>query len=212
MNAPGLRSSAREPRSQARERLIAITEQLVDEGMAFSAISIERLTREAGMPRTRFYNYFDDKADLLLAWFELARADIERAAAGWSGLDRITSKDQLRKVLRNLLDAHRARRSLFAAMSEGAPADGRLQLAFEDLLATVSDGLAGHIERGQREGWIDASLPGHGAAEWLIWGWERNASMVSDGADQLDFARSLDGFTSFVWGVLYKSTSDIVSE
>lgn len=211
MSSPGVRAPSRELRAQARVRLIAIAERLVDGGLAFSAISVERLTREAGMPRTRFYSYFDDKADLLLAWFDSARPEIEHAAAKWSGLERITSKQQLHSALRELLEAHRVRRSLFAAMSEGGPADPRVQAAYEELLSTVAAGLRGHIERGQREGWIDSGLLSAGTADWLIWGWERNASMVSDGAGEAEFTRSLDGFTSFVWGALYRSAADTVS-
>jgi AcrR family transcriptional regulator len=198
-------------RAQARVRLVAITEQLVDAGLAFSAISVERLTREAGMPRTRFYTYFDDKADLLLAWFDAGRPEIEDAAAKWTSLTPVTSKEQLRLVLSELLEAHRVRRSLFAAMSEGGPTDPRLQSAYEELLRVVSSGLRKHIERGQREGWIVSGLLSAATAEWLVWGWERNASMVSDGADEAEFARSLDGFTSFVWGVLYRFAADTVS-
>ena len=204
-----MRASSREPRSQARARLIALTERLVDAGLVFSAISVERLTREAGMPRTRFYNYFDDKADLLLAWFDVARPEIEHAAAGWSGLARVTSREQLRDVLRELLEVHRARRSLFAAMSEGGTTDPLLQSAYEELLQTIAAGLREHIERGQREGWVDSGLLSGGTADWLIWGWERNASMVSDRAGDIEFARSLDGFTSFVWGVLYRTANTL---
>jgi AcrR family transcriptional regulator len=205
MSAPGVPAPSRELRAQARVRLIAIAERLVDEGLAFSAISVDRLTREAGMPRTRFYNYFDDRADLLLAWFDAARPEIEHAAAKWSGLAGVTSEQQLRVVLRELVDAHQARRSLFAAMSEGGPTDPRLQAAYEDLLRTIAAGLRQHIERGQQEGWIDPGLLGPGTAEWLVWGWERNASMVSDRAGEAEFAKSLDGFTSFVWGALYRT-------
>jgi TetR/AcrR family transcriptional regulator, ethionamide resistance regulator len=212
VNAPGVQAQSRESRSQARGRLIAIAEQLVDAGTAFSTISVDRLTRKAGMPRTRFYNYFDDKADLLLAWFELARADIERAADSWFGLARVTAKEQLRQVLRELLDVHRVRRSLFAAMSEGAPADARLRAAYDELLRVVALGLSEHIRRGQREGWVEPGLLSEGTADWLVWGWDRNASMVSDAADRIEFARSLDGFTSFVWGVLYKSVAGTAFE
>jgi TetR/AcrR family transcriptional regulator, ethionamide resistance regulator len=211
VSTPGAPAPSRELRPQARLRLIAITERLVEEGLAYSAISVERLTREAGMPRTRFYSYFDDKADLLLAWFDSARHEIEHAAAKWSGLTEVVSKQQLRSVLRELLEAHRARRSLFAAMSEGGPADPRLQSAYEDLLRTVASGLREHIVRGQREGWIDSGLLSAGTADWLIWGWERNASMVSDWAAEVEFAKSLDGLTSFVWGALYRAAADTLS-
>lgn len=198
---------SRELRSQARLRLIAIAEGLVDGGLAYSAISVERLTREAGMPRTRFYSYFDDKAELLLAWFDSARREIEDAAAKWSGLQRVNSREQLRSVLCELVEAHRVRRSLFAAMSEGGPTDPRLQSAYEELLQAVASALREHIERGQRGGWVDLGLLSAGTADWLIWGWERNASMVSDWATDAEFARSVDGFTSFVWGALYRGTA-----
>jgi TetR/AcrR family transcriptional regulator, ethionamide resistance regulator len=200
----GVRASPRESRPEARIRLVAIAERLVDEGLAFSGISVERLTREAGMPRTRFYNYFDDKVDLLLAWFDSARPEIEQAAAKWSALTRVNSEQQLHAVLRELLEAHRGRRSLFAAMSEGGPTDPRLQAAYDELLRTIAAGLREHIERGQREGWADPGLLSAGTADWLVWGWDRNASMVSDWAAEPELAQSLNGFTSFVWGALYR--------
>jgi TetR/AcrR family transcriptional regulator, ethionamide resistance regulator len=198
---PGAR---REPRAEARARLVAAAERLVERGEPFSMISIERLTSEADMPRTRFYNYFDDRHELLVLWLERAKADVLAAARGWWALTAAPTKPELEAIFRTLLEAHRRHRHLFAAVSEAMATDERTEGELGELMRLVIAGLQAHIERGQRAGWIDAALLAPESAAWIAWGWERNASLIADPADAAGFERSLRGLTDFVWAALYR--------
>jgi len=48
-----------------RRRLLEVVQQLLDEGESFTEMSVERLVSEAGISRSTFYVYFEDKGDLL---------------------------------------------------------------------------------------------------------------------------------------------------
>lgn len=198
--------SERAPRTEARARLVAAAERLVERGEPFSTISIERLTGEAGMPRTRFYNYFDDRHELLVVWLERAKADVLTAARAWWDLTAAPTKPELEVIFRTLLRAHRRHRHLFAAISEAMATDERTESELGELMRLVVTELQAHIERGQRDGWIDATLLAPESAAWIAWGWERNASLIADPADAAGFERSLRGFTDFVWAALYRAT------
>lgn len=194
----------REPRQAARARLLEAAEHLVDgDKLPFSEISIDRLTREVGMPRTRFYNYFDDKNELLLAWLEQGEVQTAAAARRWCELTAKPTRDELEDILRTMLEVHRRHRAMFGAVSETVMTDPDLSIAFQQIVRVVIDGLREHIMRGQDQGWVDPTLPPHETAAWLVWGWERNAAVYSDSADPTGFEQSLRGFTDFVWSGIY---------
>src|SRR4051794_34010288 len=58
-------SSRAERRDNIRRRLLAVLENLLDKGENFTEVSVERLVSEAGISRSTFYVYFEDKGDLL---------------------------------------------------------------------------------------------------------------------------------------------------
>jgi AcrR family transcriptional regulator len=63
------RSGRARRRDQVRARILEIVERRLREGEAFSEISVGRIVAEAGISRTTFYVYFEDKTDLLRRWY-----------------------------------------------------------------------------------------------------------------------------------------------
>ena len=70
-------------RDELRGRLLDVVERLLGEGETFTEISVERMVAEAGIARSTFYVYFEDKGDLLEAWFGDITAELRTAAADW---------------------------------------------------------------------------------------------------------------------------------
>src|SRR5882757_6677085 len=54
-------------KSEIEERLSQAIDVLVTEGEKFTELSVERLVNQAGMARSTFYVYFEDKGALLRA-------------------------------------------------------------------------------------------------------------------------------------------------
>jgi len=70
-------------RDEIAGRLFEIVERLLEEGSAFSEISVEQLITEAGIARSTFYVYFEDKGALMVDLMDRATQDIGAAASDW---------------------------------------------------------------------------------------------------------------------------------
>jgi AcrR family transcriptional regulator len=68
---PGPRAARR---AATTEQILAATDELLAEGEGFAGLSVEQITERAGISRTAFYDYFDDKRELLTKL--IARADL----------------------------------------------------------------------------------------------------------------------------------------
>ena len=86
-------------RDDVRRRLLAVVEELLMRGESYAEISVERLVSEAKLSRSTFYVYFEDKGDLLRAWFAQVIEELEDAAGRWWGLDGTATKADLRAAL-----------------------------------------------------------------------------------------------------------------
>src|SRR3954469_4925475 len=94
------RSASRESRrDELRVRLLEVVERLLAEGEGFTEISVERLVAEAGMARSTFYVYFEDKGDLLRAWFAEITDELRGAASTWWQLRTAPSYEAVRAAL-----------------------------------------------------------------------------------------------------------------
>ena len=70
-------------REEVEAKLLAAVERLLESGESYTEISVERLAREAGVARSTFYVYFNDKGHLLQKLTEDVIADFLVAASGW---------------------------------------------------------------------------------------------------------------------------------
>jgi AcrR family transcriptional regulator len=83
-------------RDEIAGRLFEIVERLLEEGSAFSEISVEQLITEAGIARSTFYVYFEDKGALMVDLMDRATQDIGAAASDWFELPATATRDDLR--------------------------------------------------------------------------------------------------------------------
>src|SRR6516165_8477501 len=94
--------SRAERREEIARRLFVIVERLLAEGFAFSEISVEQLITEAGIARSTFYVYFEDKGALLVELMDRATQEIGAAASDWFELPPTATRKDLRKALSGL--------------------------------------------------------------------------------------------------------------
>jgi AcrR family transcriptional regulator len=164
---------------------------------------VERLVSEAQLSRSTFYVYFQDKGDLLRAWFTEIEAEIASAARDWWALDRTSTREDLRTALSNVVSVYRPHTTLMAAMYDAAAYDQ----AVRELVGAMMDrniaGLRKHIRAGQRGGFIDPSLPPQETAAWLTWMAERGLHQLVRYAGDAELDRLIDAYTGIVWNTLY---------
>jgi len=200
-------SSRAQRREEIRDRLLAVVERLLAGGESYTEISVERLVSDAGLSRSTFYVYFEDKGDLLRAWFSEIEAEVESAARDWWALGRHSEREDLRRALSNVVNAYRPHTTLMAAMYDAAAFDQAVRELVQAMMDWNIAGLRKHVKAGQREGFIDPHLPAQQTAAWLTWMAERGLHQLVREASDAELDRLIDAYTGIVWNTLYAPVS-----
>jgi AcrR family transcriptional regulator len=165
------RHNRRRRHERTRQELI----QAALDGAAgsFKDLTVEAITREAGVSRSAFYVYFGDKEELLLGALEdLLASHQNRLGNCWP-----RTGDPRRGIEKALYDTARVyaeNAGLLGLAHEAATYDEEVRELWTALLETVTDGTREEIERLQREGGIDESLDPAALADGLVLMTERS--------------------------------------
>ncbi len=103
-------------------------------GLAYGDVSVERLVTAAGVTRSTFYSYFDDKDALLR---DLAGAVLDKLLQPWFAIEPEGSKEDLRRGIDGIFRTYRAHRVIMVAIDEPIPG-GSAEREFEGLMARSS--------------------------------------------------------------------------
>lgn len=193
-------------RDDARARLLEVVERLLQDGESFTEISVERLVSEAGMSRSTFYVYFEDKGDLLGAWFADIIAELAESTSGWWTLDGASTRGDLRAVLDRVVHTYRPHTTLMAATYDAAAYDGSVRELVDAMMEANVATLRKHIRKGQKEGFVDPDLPAAPTAAWLTWMAERGLHQLVRQARDSEIEGLVDAYTAIVWNTLYAPT------
>ncbi len=134
-------------RTAVQAQLIAAAHDMLEEGAGYTELSIEQITRRAGLSRTAFYFYFADKGELLLALVEDVAAQFFGQADGWFSGD-IEIHDSLANIA-SLYDEHG---TVIAIMIQAASSDDQAAKLWRMLIGRFIDATKARIERDQAAG------------------------------------------------------------
>jgi AcrR family transcriptional regulator len=199
-------SNRAQRRNEARARLLQVVEAMLDEGDSFTELSVERLVQAAGMSRSTFYVYFEDKGDLLRAWFSEIDEQLVEAAADWWEISGRSTRKDVRVVLERIVKTYRPHTTLMAATYDAAAYDGAVRELVEGMMKRNTASLRKHIRAGQQEGFIDSELPAAQTAAWLTWMAERGLHQLVRKAGSGELESLIDAYTAIVWNTLYSPT------
>lgn len=185
--------------------LLAALQRALDDGESYMDISIARLVSDAGISRSTFYSYFDDKGDVVRLWFAETRDQIQEAAEPWWELGPSATQADARQALATLVGVYLPHARMMAAVYDAAAYDMAVREEVGALMAENIAALQRHIRAGQRGGWIDPALLPAETASWLMWMAERtyHQAVVSAAPGTADIEAHVDAFTRIVWRTLY---------
>jgi TetR/AcrR family transcriptional regulator, ethionamide resistance regulator len=189
-------------RETIRDRLLEAVERLLADGQSYPELTVEQLAREAQLTRTTFYTYFGDKADLLRAWLEQLRGELEIGGSRWWQLDAGSTREDLRAVLVDAVTSYQPHALLLSAAYETSLFDDTVDEVLREIATAAADSLQEHIERGQRDGWVDPDLYAEETAVWLTWMWFRGQQQLGR-ADERELEQIAEGFTNILVKTLY---------
>jgi len=190
-------------REEIRGKLLAVIERLLEDGESFTEISVERMVSEAGVSRSTFYVYFEDKGDLLTAWFEEIRQELSEAAKAWWSLDGSATRDDVRKALENIVLTYQPHTTLMAATYDAAAYDPNVRELVTSMMRNNVAGLRRHIVAGQKEGFIAPGLIPTQTSGWLTWMAERGFHQLVRRASPAELEKLIEAYTDIVWNTLY---------
>jgi AcrR family transcriptional regulator len=204
---PSVTRRAQSTRSQRRQelrtRLLAAVEQQLAEGQNFTELSVERLAGEAGVSRSTFYVYFEDKSDLLRAWLDGIVDEVSEAARAWWALPAGAGKADVHRALDGIVRTYRPHTRLMSAVLGVSTYDSGVRDDFDRFIRGNIAGLRRHIVAGQRAGSIDPVLRPEETAAWLTWMAERGLHLMVSAADDDGLVRLIDSYTDIIWNTLY---------
>jgi AcrR family transcriptional regulator len=186
-----------------RNRLLVAVEELIAEGESFTEVSVERLVSAAGVSRSTFYVYFEDKGDLLRAWLAEIIAEVTDGARDWWMLSGESTRDDLRKALARVVKTYRPHTTLMAAVYDAAAYDASVREEVTAMMDANIAALRSHIKKGQKAGFVDPDLAPAETASWLTWMAERGLHQLVRTANDAQVERLIDAYTSIIWNTLY---------
>ena len=208
---PSVTRKAQSNRAQKRDeiqgRLLEAVERLLAEGDSYTELSVERLVQEAGISRSTFYVYFEDKGDLLRALVSDVIGELIAAARVWWDLPAGFTRDDMVNAIRGLIDTYRPHGRLLGAVVDTASYDVAVREQFDTLMQMSIKGVEAHIRNGQKAGFVREDLNPGVTASWLTWMAERGLYELVPGASDRRLAQLADGLTSILWHTLYDGTA-----
>jgi AcrR family transcriptional regulator len=191
-------------RAEIERRLRAAIERLLDRGETFTELSVERMVAEAGIARSTFYVYFEDKGDLLLALQDQSMRGFYDGARHWIDHGPGVTRVHIVEGMRRVLERFRQDATIMQAVAETAVYDAVLRERYQSAVDDYIRRVRRLIEEGRRTGVVREVHP-QAAATALGWMLERTSQQTAPGATDRQLAQTAEGLADVVWGTLYGS-------
>jgi len=202
------RSSSTRSARRARvvERLLDVVESYLNAGESYAELSVERLITTAGISRSTFYVYFEDKGTLLLALAEDVVAQLVDSAEAWWDLPADATQGDVEETLGAIIEVYRRHSSMWGALIDASSYDQNVRASFTQVVDRAAKDLARHIRDGQRRGSVRADLDPKRTAQWLTWMTERGHHQLVASATPAEVKKLCKAQTAIVWYTLYEGS------
>jgi AcrR family transcriptional regulator len=183
--------------------LLEATERLIARGSSFTELSVEKLSREAGIARSTYYLYFKDKGQLIQELALVIAHELLHTTQRWWDISSHVTRPQLRRAMCETLRIYRHYQAIFASLAEAASYDAEVRSAFNDLLETMARNSLQAVRDGQKRGTIHKDI-NEASYMALVWMTERVAyHRVRNGSDA-DLEQAATILADIIWRALYR--------
>ncbi len=183
--------------------LLEATERLIAGGSSFTELSVEKLSREAGIARSTYYLYFRDKGQLIQELGQAIAGELLQTTRRWWDISSQVTLPQLRRAMRETLTIYLHYQAVFASMAEAAGYDAEVRAGFNELLEAMTRNSLNAVREGQRRGTIHRDVT-EDSYMALVWMTERVAYHRVRQGSEADLERAAKVLANIIWRVLYK--------
>jgi AcrR family transcriptional regulator len=161
--------------------LRAALTQLMADGTPFRDLTVERLvSKTAGVARSTFYAYYDDKAAMLIALGARSLARMYEGPRNWIRKGAAATHQDITAGIRQLLDVFLEDEAVLRALAEASGYDRAVRDAYIGGVEDYARALARMIRAGRKAGTMRDVDPVE-TAEALAWMTERTVSQLRPG-------------------------------
>lgn len=198
----GKRKNRNDQRQKVVAALLAAVERLIPKGKRFTELSVETLSREAGIARSTYYMYFQDKGHLIREITAQVTNDVVKGVDLWWQVAPQATRSELHRSMLVTMQIYRRHRHLMAALAEAASYDSAVEAAFDELLDTLASRSLAALKPGQRQGTVRRDL-NMDALLALVWMCERvGYRRLADG-DASSLRQAVTVVTDIIWRTVY---------
>jgi TetR/AcrR family transcriptional regulator, ethionamide resistance regulator len=187
------------PQPELLDRLSDGMERLLRQGAMFEEIKINDLVGEAGLAKSTFYVYFDEKTALLSALAERVMSDLVAFDAAWWHLPPSAGKHEVAIAVAAMFEDYRAHGLLLDAVTAATVYDQKLREQFSALMDVAVKATADFLRASQAAGLTPATLdPAHSAFS-LAWMLERGFNRLLIRSAPQELQTRLAAVTEIIW-------------
>jgi AcrR family transcriptional regulator len=186
---------------QLEQRLRVALGSLMADGTSFRDLSVERIVAAAGVARSTFYTYYDDKSAMLRALSAHSLRRLYEGPRGWISKGAEATRDDIAAGLRQLLGTFLEDEVVMRAVAEASGYDASVREAYLGAVEDYARALARFIRSGRRAGRMRAVAPAETAAA-LAWMTERTVSRTAPGTPPARLAAVAEAMADIFWRTL----------
>jgi TetR/AcrR family transcriptional regulator, ethionamide resistance regulator len=189
-------------RAAVQAAVLQATEALLEEGVSYADLNIERIATRAGISRTAFYFYFRDKRELLLRLTEDVVDELYRQGDIWfSGGGEPAA--ELGEALSNIAALYRENGAVLRAIVQAAATDDEVAVFWHAILDRFVVATTTRIEQLQGSGRSAVREDARAAAFVLCWMIERAFNQQLVLGQPLDEQALVDALTGIFVRAVY---------
>jgi AcrR family transcriptional regulator len=189
-------------REEVEELLRGALASLMVDGRHFSDISVDRVASAAGMARSTFYKYHEDKSAMLQALSARALKRLYAAQRMWIGKAADVTREDVRRGMRALFDAYLEEEAVMRAVGEASVSDAAIRAAYVSAVEDYAGAMERFIRAGQRAGSVRA-LNAEDTALAIAWMIERTVGQLTPGATGRRLDSLADSLANIVCSTLF---------
>ena len=150
-------------------------------------ISVENISKEAGVSRPTFYSYFASKQEIALELYQLAAAEIYTAVTPmWNRPEGQAPADAVRQALSALAATWTPRRAVFQAAVEHRYMDAEMMSTSRHTIDQFAGAIGAQLDADRAAGIAPPGPPSGPLITTLLWSSEHSFYIASRGlSDQL---------------------------
>lgn len=190
-------------RDEKAQLLLEATEKLLNDGYSFLELSVDQLCKEAGIGRSTYYVYFDDKSDLIRALAAKISDEMIHGSRTWFDVASHATREQFHRSITDTLRIYVRHKAVFKSLAETASYDPSVREAFDNLLGAYNERSVEAVKEGKSSGVIRAEVD-ESTLLAVVWMFERiSYRMLQDDSSEEQIRKAADVATNVAWRVLY---------